>query len=107
MNKKFYSVQCLFLAIIGIILLILSVTTKDRLAWLDHAKNLYWVLAILVQLEWFVIEKKKKVENMDDQAKKKLLNENKKEDAITKVMKDSKCGILDATIYVGELEKTI
>ena len=104
MKKRMYLIQCMFLLIMGAILLILTFTLEEKSRWLDIAKIFYFVFVFLFQLGWFIINKNKKIENVNDEEIKKLLQEGRKKEAIEKIMKDSNCGLLKGILYVGNLE---
>lgn len=106
MNRK-KSILILFGIITVTIILILSFTIKERPFWLDVAQVLWMILYVISQIWSFVQHKKEKIENVNDDEIKQLLRGGKKKEAIEKVVRDSKCGLLNAIFYVGDLEKTL
>ena len=70
--------------------------------------QLLWAcLVIFLQIWGFILNKTEKIENVNDEEIKQLLQAGKKKDAIKKVFEDSKCGFLKAIFYVGDLEKNL
>ena len=107
MKKKTLSILTTFLVITGIIILILSFTIKGNPIWLAVTRILYGIIGFSAQLGWYMLNKKEKIENVNDDEIKQLLRGGKKKEAIEKVVRDSKCGLLNAIFYVGDLEKTL
>lgn len=108
MNRKtLNSIWITFGIITGIIILILSFTIKERPFWLDVAQGLWTILYVVSQIWSFVQQKKEKIENVNDDEIKQLLRGGQKKEAIEKVVRDSKCGLLNAISYVADLEKTL
>lgn len=107
MKRRLYLIQCVFLLIIGVVLVILTFTVKEKNNWLEISKLLYFVFNILFQVKSFVLNKNEKIDNVDDEEIKRLLKEGKKVDAIKKIKEDNKCSLLNAIFYVGDIEKSL
>ena len=104
MKKKTLLILTAFLIITGIIILILSFTIEGKPIWFEITRSLYWIIAFSFQLGLYRVNKNEKIENVDDEEIKQLLQEGKKKEAIEKVKESSKCSLLNAIFYVGDLE---
>ena len=104
-KKTLNSIWITFGVITGIVFFILSKTIAETPFWLEVLQLLWTVMAIVLQIWGFILNKNEKIENVNDDEIKQLLRGGKKKEAIEKVVKDSKCGLLNAIFYVGDLEK--
>lgn len=104
MKRVFSSVLLIVGIIIGVLLLIFKFTFVERPIWFEVAEFLFIIWSTLSGIKWYLSDKNKKIDNVNDDEIKQLLQEGKKKEAIERVKENSKCSLLNAIFYVGDLE---